>query len=82
MLMIPASHTTPPDSHLLTSKQRKLLVSLLNRDLGRCSTSGLAAAQRLGWTLGPAGRYELTAAGRRLAEMCEITPAEKAVYIN
>jgi hypothetical protein len=82
MLVIPADHTMPAENHVLTPKQRKLLMSLLNRDLNKCSTSGLAAAQRLGWTLGPAGHYELTHEGRRLAELCETTPVDQTVPLN
>ncbi len=50
---------------------RRLLHRLLHRDLGACTSSALAAAQRAGWIFGLAGGYELTASGRRVAEHSE-----------
>lgn len=51
--------------------QRKLLHRLLHRDLRQCSSSALAAAERMGWIHGLGGGYELTERGRRVAEHSE-----------
>jgi len=52
-------------------RQRQLLHRLLHRDLRKCTSSALTAAQRLGWIFGLAGGYELTDQGRRVAERSE-----------
>ena len=66
----------------LSVKQRMLLHQLLHRDLRKCSTSALAACQRWGWTAGSGGGHELTAEGRRVAELSEQTPAERTLVLD
>jgi hypothetical protein len=62
-------------SKSISVRQRLLLNRLLHRNLRGCSTSALASAERLGWTFGSAGGYELTVEGRRVAEQSELVAA-------
>ena len=66
----------------LSVKKRMLLHRLLHRDLRKCSTSSLEACQRAGWTLGFNADYELTAHGRRVAELSEQTPAVRKLELE
>ena len=66
----------------LSVKQRVLLHRLLHRDLRKCSTSALAACEHRGWTLGPGGGHGLTTQGRRIAELSEMTPAERTLELD
>jgi hypothetical protein len=65
-----------PKSISLSTRQRTLLHRLLHRKLRRCTTSSLNSFERLGWTLGLSGSYELTERGRAIAEISEKTVIE------
>ena len=67
---------------VLSVKQRAMLHRLLHRDLRKCSGSALETCQRSGWTSGPGGGHELTAQGRRVAELSELSPADEELAVN
>ena len=48
-----------------------ILHRLLNGEQRRCSIAALESLRRCGWIHGPEAAYQLTEAGRRVAEMCE-----------
>ena len=71
-----------PKSITLSTRQRTLLHRLLHRNLRRCTTASLNPFERLGWTAGLSGGYELTERGRAIAELSEQTIVEGELEIN
>lgn len=65
----------------LSTRQRDALHHLLHRNLRKCSSATLDAFVRLGWILDVAGGFELTEAGRRIAELSEQAPRDRAIEI-
>ena len=61
---------------VISARQRATLLKLLEGDSRRCSAAAIAALQRRGWVSGPEQGYQLTAPGRRIAEMCEAIAGE------
>ena len=59
---------------LITRRKRIVLQRLLNGELRRCSVAALEALRRRGWIYGPESCYQLTDAGRRIADYCETAP--------
>lgn len=84
MHLLQARESERPRARILTLSVRKrtVLHQLLHRDLRKCSASALDACQRCGWTLGADGGYELTAQGRRLAELSEEAPDKRSLELN
>ena len=66
----------------LTARQRKVLHHLLHRNLRKCSSAALDSFVRQGWTSGMAGGFQLTDAGRRLAELSEQAISEGALEVQ
>ena len=71
-----------PKTLTLSIRQRTVLHHLLHRDLRKCSQSVLEAFRRSGWCSGSAGGHELTAQGRRVAELSEQAPPEQKLELD
>ena len=63
-------------STTLSPRIRTLLHQALHGTHGKCRTTALTDLINRGWLHGPAGGYQLTAEGRRIAEYCETHPQD------
>lgn len=66
----------------VSSSQRVMLHRLLHRDLRKCTGPRLDAFQRFGWTSGACGGHELTAEGRRIAELSELSSPQREMVLS
>jgi hypothetical protein len=64
----------------LSARYRMVLRSLLHRDIRKCSAAALATFARSGWVYGT--EYQLTALGRRIAELSEAMPPDRDVELD
>ena len=64
----------------LSARYRAVLRSLLHRDIRKCSAAALATFARCGWVYG--NEYQLTALGRKIAELSEAMPSDRDVEID
>ena len=62
----------------LSARQRALFRALLHRDLRKCSASAMDSFRRVGW----ASDYDLTAKGRRSAEVSELSPQDRSLTLD
>lgn len=67
---------------VLSINQRVMLHRLLHRDLRKCTGPQLDACQRSGWSSGAGGGHELTAEGRRIAELSEQSPPVRTMELS
>ena len=64
----------------LSARYRSMLRNLLHRDIRKCSAAALATFARSGWVYG--SEFQLTALGRKIAELSETMPPDRDVEID
>jgi hypothetical protein len=64
----------------LSARYRLALRRLLHRDIRKCSAATLATFERCGWVYG--ADFQLTALGRRIAELSEELPPDRDVELD
>jgi hypothetical protein len=69
-------------SSTLSPRVRTLLHQALHGAHGKCRTTALTGLINRGWLHGPAGGYQLTTEGRRVAEFCETFPEGAPVDLS